>query len=49
MDKCCMCGEPAAKECPRCQKPLCLKHGTSVEGKYIPGEYCMVPLEEGEE
>jgi len=40
MDKCCMCGTPATEKCPRCRKSLCIKHGTPVEGKYTPGEYC---------
>ena len=45
---CILCKSSATTPCPRCQKPLCPKHGTAVyDGEtpvYVPDQYCLAPL-----
>ena len=46
--RCILCRRPGVLACPRCEKPLCVAHGTArpAVGKteaYEPGEFCIVP------
>ena len=47
---CILCKSSPTTPCPRCQKPLCPKHGTAVyntvtgDPVYLPGLQCRAPL-----